>query len=278
MTSVTTGSAALEADRAGPAGVDQRQLVTDGGLDGVHDGGAADGQVPDREPLDRTDRRRGVGQPGHLRLVEHDAHDVDAGPAGDHRSERAGVGGGVHRRSPDTQVCAEGTDPHLQGRVDVEAEAQRAAVRVRGPGGELDLRRVVDHEGDGAGGDRVGGEVVERGGVDAGVAQQDVVDPLRDQPECLAHGVAHDSGEPGSREDPLEDVPDADGLAGHADRRPGGPVDEVGGVRVEGVEVDDGQGRGQAARRVVETLAEGAGHAPAPASARASPATGRVSS
>ena len=156
-------------------------------------------------------------------------------------------------------------EPHLEGRVDVEAEAQRGAVGVGGAGGQLDLGGVVDHERDGPGGDRVRGEGVERPGVDARVAQQDVVDPLRDQPERLAHVVAHDAGEPGERQDAVEHVPDPDGLAGHADRRPAGPVHEVGRVGVEGVEVHDGQGRGQAPRRLVETLAEGAGHAPAPA-------------
>ena len=63
---------------------------------------------------------------------------------------------------------------------------------------------------------------------------------------------------PGERQHALEHVPDAHGLAGDADRRPGGPADEVGGVGVEGVEVDDGERRGQATRRLVETLAEGA--------------------
>ena len=184
--------------------------------------------------------------------------------------ERAGVGRGVHGRAAHAQVRGDRPEPDLEGGVDVDAQAQRGAVGLRGAGGELDLRDVVDHQRDGRGGDGVGREGVEGTGVDGRVAQQDVVDTLSDQPERLAQRVPHDTGEPGLREHPVEHVPHADGLAGHADRGPGGAPHEVGGVGVEGVEVHDGERRGKAVRRLVEAIAEGQAHASAPAVREAS--------
>ena len=126
----------------------------------------------------------------------------------------------------------------------------------RGLGGEVDLGDVVDHERDRGRCRGVRGQVVEGPDIDGRVAQQHVVDPLRDEPQPLAQGVAHDAREARAREDAVQHLTHAHGLAGDTDGGAGRAAHEVVGVGLQGVEVDDREGGGQVARGCVEACAE----------------------
>jgi hypothetical protein len=96
----------------------------------------------------------------------------------------------------------------------------------------------------------VGQQVAEGTAVDRGVTQHHVVgDPLAHQPQCLAQRVGQHACESGMGERPAYQGRDPQRLRRDPDRLAGRPAGEVGGVGVEGVEVDHHH-RG---RRVLQT-------------------------
>lgn len=70
-------------------------------------------------------------------------------------------------------------------------------------------------------------------------------------PNGLGERVAHQAFETVSRERPLQQRTAAHGLADHPDRLARGPAQQVVGVGVEGVQVDDRERRIQVLRREV---------------------------
>ncbi|OIQ83519.1 hypothetical protein GALL_346670 [mine drainage metagenome] len=158
---------------------------------------------------------------------------------------------------------AERPDTGTERGVDVEAHAQRAAGGTGGAGHQVDLGNVVDHHRHHLRSAGVLREVTERVRVDAGIADQDVLDAVRHEPERLAHRVGHDAAEAGARQDLLENRAHPHGLARHADGDAAGASHEVDGVGLERVEVDDDHRCRQVRGRRIEPFAERPSHATA---------------
>ncbi len=113
---------------------------------------------------------------------------------------------------------------------------------------------VVDHDRDRGQGAIVAEQPVDPAEVDGGVAEHDVVGHgLGDLPQCLAQRVGEDPLEARHAERASSEGRHPQRLRGQPHRLRGGAVHQVGGVEVERVEVDHGQGR----RRVVETSRRG---------------------
>ena len=249
-------------DRAGAAGVPELQV---GELpDRPGDLAAAGLQLGQRRRLEAPDDQRpralardGVGNPGDLALVGHQPDEVepatfDDGPGeGDHRV-RVVHGGPL---GPDVLAADE------QPGVDVDRDPDRA---VRGPGrvDDVEVRRVVDHEGDRP--QRLGGagELGQRRPVHRRVGHEDVPGhALALQPQGLGQGVGQDAPEAVVVEGSSEQVRDPHRLGGHADRLARRASYEVVGVGVESVEVhhrDRAAGaRGRGGESVVQPRRQG---------------------
>jgi hypothetical protein len=158
----------------------------------------------------------------------------------------------VQRRAADADVHERPAAERAPGRVQFEAHPD---VRVPGPGRVVDHVEVlgrVDHERDRVPGHRVGRQGRERRTVRGRVADHQVTARAGGtQPQRLGQGVAEQARVPGPGQHPPQQETAADGLAGDPDGAAAGAADEIGGVVVEGGQVDDGQRRVEALRRVV---------------------------
>jgi hypothetical protein len=136
---------------------------------------------------------------------------------------------------------------HPQRGVDVEADPQRRPLpRRRDRVDQVEVVRRVDHQRDARGRGLVGGQLAQRRSVDRGVGHHDVRADrvlLGGQPQGLGERIGEHTGEAVAGEDPAQHLPAAHRFAGHADRLAGRPADQVGGVAVERVEVDDRERR-----------------------------------
>ncbi len=234
------GGAGLE--RAGAAGVDE--LERGERPDGGDHLGAACGDLWAGEALHRADRGavgggRGVGDPGDVPLVGHQAHQLEPGPG----ERRAGEVDGLARRAHRGSQGAE-ADPGQRGKGDVELErhADPASARAgREVGGgvedQVQLRGLVDHERDRVQRLRRGGEAAQRPALRGRIGDQHVPCPVGDEPQGLGEGEGEDPCDAGAGEEPVEQSPHPQRLRGDAHRGAAGAAEEVVGVGVDGVEV-----------------------------------------
>jgi hypothetical protein len=176
--------------------------------------------------LHRVDGRPAVAEAGDVRLVAHDP--VKHVPALDHLARQRGrLGGRVQRRPlrPDPHP------PPEQPPAGVHVQAN-----TRAPCRFVELLGAVDHDGHVG----VAGGPAQGFAVDARVGDDDVLEAvLVGQPERLGEGEG---------EDALQARASDQGTAAHrlrrqAHRLAAGPAAQVGGVGVEGVEVDDRERR-----------------------------------
>ncbi len=161
-----------------------------------------------------------------------------------------GLLGRVHRRAvrADVDPPAEEFERHVQ----LQAQPQRPA-RV-GPGGaaqEVEVLDRVDHERHAPGQLVVAGQVAQRVGVRRRIGDDHVVE-LLGQPQRLGQRVGEDAFEAGLRQGPAHEGAAPQRLAGQAQRFAEGVAPQDGRVGVEGAELDDGEGRLEVRRRVVE--------------------------
>ena len=232
------GGGALDRSRA--AAVDEPQRRD--GAHGRHHGGAAGGQLARRGALHRPQggaqhrvAGRAVADAGDLRLVHQQPVQLQPGPGGDRARQVRGLLGRAQRR-------ALGADPHPAAErppagVDVDAHAHRPA-----PGrDQVELLAAVDHHGDPVTRGAVR-QLPQRRAIHGRVRDHHVVGAGRGQPQRLRQR---------EREDPLEsraqravgERPAADRFRRQPHRRSAGAAQQIGGVGVERVEVDDRERR-----------------------------------
>lgn len=234
------GGRRLEA--AGAATVDE---VERGHLAHRGDGlGATLRELGHRAPLHRADGEATqpglvVADTGDLALVGHEPDEAEPWVVVDRPGQGGDLLRGVRGRAARPEVHPAPGQP--QRRVELDAHPHRWAVDPDVGGGEVEVLRAVDHEGHPGGQALVGPEPGERRAVDAGVPDDDVLD-LLGEPQRLGQGVGEDPGVPGGRQGAPHDLAAPHRLARDPDRGAAGPPDEVGGVRAQRGEVDDGEG------------------------------------
>ncbi len=173
-----------------------------------------------------------------MALVRHQPDQPEAGPAGDGPGQLGQLGGGAQRRAqgPDPDPAAE----HAQRGVQLQTDPD--LLRAPGPRrvDEFQLCVVVHHHGHGGGPLRVPGQFREGRAVGRRIGQQDVLETGPRQPQRLREREGHDPGESGTGQHPLQQGAAAHRFARHPDGLPGRTPDEVVGVGVERLQIDDG--------------------------------------
>ncbi len=190
---------------------------------------------------------------GDLPLVGHHADETEPVALDDPPCQGHDVGGVEQRGALGTDVLT----AEAQSCVEVECDADLHVVGVPCCVDDVEVRRVVDHQGDRGCGSRGGEEAAQCRDVDRRVGHDDVVaDAGLVQPQRLGDGEGQDAGEavvgqgaPDERRDPQRLGRDPQRLAPRT-------THEVGGVGVEHVEVHDrdrgGRRLGQGSDRLVE--------------------------
>jgi hypothetical protein len=147
------------------------------------------------------------------------------------------------------------------GRIQVQADPQVGVAGADRVVHQVQLLGRVGHERDAAPGPGVGGQRGQGGAVGGRVAHDQVVaGALGAQPERLAQRVAEQARVAGPGQDPVQQGPATDRLAGHPDRAAGRPADQISRVVVERGQVDHGQRRVQSLGGLVEdVLGDGGG-------------------
>jgi hypothetical protein len=139
------------------------------------------------------------------------------------------------------------------GDVQFQADADRRVVGAHCGVDQVEVFQRVDHQGDPPQRGLVLGQPAQGAVVDGRVRDQQVfAEVVAGEPERLGQRVAHDTGVAGLGEDPFQQVTDPDRLAGDPDRPATRPADQVRGVVVERVEVDDRERRIEVLRCRVE--------------------------
>jgi hypothetical protein len=183
--------------------------------------------------------------------VGHQSDQGEAASVADHPSQPPGVLRGMDRGAAGSQV-EPAAEPAQRG-VKVEAQPEgRPLIRCHHAVDEVELLGCVDHQGDPPGQHRVRRQPAQGGHLDAGVADDHIVE-LLSQPERLGQGVAEHPAEPGHREHLPEHGPAADRLARQPDRLTRSSADKVCRVGSQRQEVDNGQWGIEVGRRSVET-------------------------
>ncbi len=208
------------------------------------DRGSPLGQLPPGGGLHQPDRPRAQGPPGDrvpdsgdVSLVRHDPHQPEARPPGHGPRQLGELGGGVQRRTPgpDPDPAAE----QLQRGVQLQADPDHFTPAVPRRVDQIEVRRVVDHHGDGTGQLGIGGQLGEARPVRRRIGQQDVLEPRTREPQRLVQGERHDALEAVLGQDAFQQGPAANRLAGDPHGLPSGTADQVVRVGVEGVQVHD---------------------------------------
>ena len=193
-----------------------------------------------------------------MTLVRHQTHQPETRTP----SHRAGQFGQLGRGA---QRGAAGADTHpapqqLERGVQLQADPHLVPGALAGPVHQVELRRVVDHHGDGAGELGVPGQLGERRAVGGGIGEQYVLEPGARQPQRLREREGHQAREAGPGEHPLQQRAAAHRLAGHPDRLAGRAADDVIRVGVERLQIDDRHRRVEmSGRPVVPGAVSGAG-------------------
>ncbi len=184
-----------------------------------------------------------VAEAGDVRLVTHHPHELHPLARGDRPRERQRLLGRVHWRALGADASAPARE--RKAGVELQAHAHRRGSRPDGGIQQVELLNAVHHHAHlrlGALG-RQPRERTQRRAIDRRIRHHDVPQaPLR-EPQRLGQREGKRAGKARAQKHAFLQSAAAHGLAGQADRLGRGAPFHVGGVRPEGVDIDQREGR-----------------------------------